>query len=243
MSSPKQSSTEKKGKNDKTRETCRRGPEDGYPFIVDEVFKQRRPEPLPEPVTVRRLAHPAGPHRTNKTAAAESEGSAVRVGDIAQRSTSAQVSSTQTPANNPLAASASGSEPSSRVSGTTHGQNQIKDSSKPIGSADRPASLLTTTPGAYAESDDGGVELPEHITFENNNDIARRVEAGSGLDRSHPSTPEDVSKHGGGGEGKLGVQLSIAVGKTCTTDVAEEGDELGRIFARLDALNRPDRGN
>jgi hypothetical protein len=36
MSSPEQSSTEKK--NDKTRETCRRGPEDGYPFIVDEVF-------------------------------------------------------------------------------------------------------------------------------------------------------------------------------------------------------------
>lgn len=37
MSSSDQSSTGKK-ENDKTRETCRRGPEDGYPFIVDEVF-------------------------------------------------------------------------------------------------------------------------------------------------------------------------------------------------------------
>ncbi|KAG9605768.1 hypothetical protein KCU77_g603, partial [Aureobasidium melanogenum] len=241
MTSPEQSSTEKK--NDKTCETCRRGPEDGYPFVVDEVFKQRGPEPLPEPVTVRRVSRPAGPHRTNKTASAESERSAVRVGDIAQRSTSAQVPSTQTPANNPLAVSASGSEPSSHVSETTRGQNLLKDNSKTIGSADRPASLLTTMPGAYAESDDGGVELPEHITSENKNDTARRVEAGSGPDRSDPSTPEDVSKHGGGGEGKLGAHLSIAAGKTCTRDVAEEGDKLERIFARLDALNRPGCGN
>ncbi|KAG9748703.1 hypothetical protein KCU73_g7019, partial [Aureobasidium melanogenum] len=179
MSSPEQSSTEKK--NDKTRETCRRGPEDGYPFIVDEVFKQRGPEPIPEPVTVRRVSRPAGPHRTSKKAAVvESESSAVRVGEVAPGSTSIQVSSMQTPANNPFAVSNAGSQPSSRISEITRGQHRIKDTSRPIESAARPASLHTTMPGVYAESDDGGVELPEHIDSEINHDAARRVEAGSG---------------------------------------------------------------
>ncbi|KAH0400110.1 hypothetical protein KCU89_g5521, partial [Aureobasidium melanogenum] len=200
MSSPEQSSTEKK--NDKTRETCRRGPEDGYPFIVDEVFKQRGPEPIPEPVTVRRVSRPAGPHRASKKAAVvESESSAVRVGEVAPGSTSIQVSSMQTPANNPFAVSNAGSQPSSRISEITRGQHQIKDTSRPIESAARPASLHTTMPGVYAESDDGGVELPEHIDSEINHDAARRVEAGSGRDSSGPGTPEHVSKHDGGGEG------------------------------------------
>lgn len=56
-------------------------------------------------------------------------------------------------------------------------------------------------PSVYAESDDGGVELPEHITSENNHDAARRVEAGSGPDSSGPGNPEDISKHNGSGEG------------------------------------------
>ncbi|KAG9663566.1 hypothetical protein KCU95_g7120, partial [Aureobasidium melanogenum] len=228
MSSPKQSATQKK--NDKTRETCRRGPEDGYPFIVDEVFRQRGPEPLPEPVTVRRGPRPAGPHHANKTAATGSE-----------RSTSTQVPSTQTLANNPLAVSTSGSKPSSSVSETTHGQHQIKDNSRPVESADRRASLHTAMPSVYAESDDGGVELPEHITSENNHDAARRVEAGSGPDSSGLGNPEDISKHNGSGEGR--GQLSTGADKTGAKDVAHEGDELERIFARLDALNKLRRGD
>ncbi|KAG9529421.1 hypothetical protein KCU93_g3476, partial [Aureobasidium melanogenum] len=242
MSSPEQSSTEKK--NDKTRETYRRGPEDGYPFIVDEVFKQRGPEPIPEPVAVRRVSRPAGPHRASKKAAVfESESSAVRVGEVAPGSTSIRVSSMQTPANNPFAVSNAGLQPSSRISEITRGQHQIKDTSRPIESAARPASLHTTMSGVYAESDDGGVELPEHIDSENNHDAARRVEAGSGPDSSGPGTPEDVSKHDGGGEGKLGFQPSTGAGKTGAKDVVHEGDKLERIFARLDALKRPGRGN
>ncbi|KAG9668420.1 hypothetical protein KCV03_g7906, partial [Aureobasidium melanogenum] len=242
MSSPEQSSTEKK--NNKTRETCRHGPEDGYPFIVDEVFKQRGPEPIPEPVAVRRVSRPAGPHRASKKAAVvESESSAVRVGEVAPGSTSIQVSSMQTPTNNPFAVSNAGLQPSSRISEITRGQHQIKDTSRPIESAARPASLHTNMPGVYAESDDGGVELPEHIDSEINHDAARRVEAGSGPDSSGAGTPEHVSKHDGGGEGKLGVQPSTGAGKTGAKDVAHEGDKLERIFARLDALKRPGRGN
>ncbi|KAH0270503.1 hypothetical protein KCU91_g8012, partial [Aureobasidium melanogenum] len=221
MSSSDQSSTGKE--NDKTRETCRRGPEDGYPFIVDEVF--RRPERLPEPVTVRRVSRPAGPHRTMKKVAAEPERSAFLVGNVAERSTPTQVSSTQTPANNSLALFTSGSKPCPRVSEATSGQKQMKDNSISITSADRPASIHTTMPGAYAESDDGGVELPEQITSENNHDAARKVKANDG------------------GEGKLGVQLSYGPGETGAEDSAQEGDKLASIFARLDALNRPRREN
>ncbi|KAG9724551.1 hypothetical protein KCU73_g13401, partial [Aureobasidium melanogenum] len=99
----------------------------------------------------------------------------------------------------------------------------------------------TTMPGVYAESDDGGVELPEHIDSEINHDAARRVEAGSGRDSSGPGTPEHVSKHDGGGEGR--DQPSTGAGKTGAKDVVHGGDKLGRIFARLDALKRPGRGN
>ncbi|KAG9954178.1 hypothetical protein KCU85_g530, partial [Aureobasidium melanogenum] len=241
MSSSDQSSTGKK-ENDKTRETCRRGPEDGYPFIVDEVFKQRRPEPLPEPVTVRRVSRPAGPHRTMKKVASEPERSAFLVGNVTERSTPTQVSSTQTPANNSLALFTGGSKPCPRVSEATSGQKQMKDNSISITSADRPASIHTTMPGAYAESDDGGVELPEQITSENNHDAARKVKAVSSSDSSGPGTPEDVSKQNDGGEGKLGVQLSYGPGETGAKDSAQEGDKLASILARLDALNRPRRG-
>jgi hypothetical protein len=121
----------------------------------------------------------------------------------------------QTLANNPFAVSNAGLQPSSRISEITRGQHQIKDTSRPIESAARPASLHTTMSGVYAESDDGGVELPEHIDSEINHDAARRVEAGSGPDSSGPGTPEHVSKHDGGGEGSKFKSLVATIMGFC----------------------------
>lgn len=164
---------------------------------------------------MRRVSRPAGPHRALKKVAAEPERSAVPVGDVTKRSTSAQVSSTQISANDPLVASANGSKPSSRISETIRGQDQIKDNSRILNSADRPVSLHTTMPGVYAESDDGGVELPEHITSGNNHDTSRNVEAGSGPDSSGSGTPEDVSKHDDGGEGSKFKSLVATIMGFC----------------------------
>lgn len=164
---------------------------------------------------MRRVSRPAGPHRTMKKVASEPERSAFLVGNVTERSTPTQVSSTQTPANNSLALFTGGSKPCPRVSEATSGQKQMKDNSISITSADRPASIHTTMPGAYAESDDGGVELPEQITSENNHDAARKVKAVSSSDSSGPGTPEDVSKQNDGGEGSKFKSLVATIMGFC----------------------------
>lgn len=164
---------------------------------------------------MRKGSRSAGPHRAIKTAAAESERNAVRVGDIAKRSTSGQVPSKQTPAGNPPVASTSESKPSSLVSETTRGQSQIKKNSRTIESADEPAALSTTMPGVYADSDDGGVDLPEHTTAGNNHNTARTVATETHSDSSGPGTPEDVSKHEGGGEGSKSKSLLATILGLC----------------------------
>ncbi|CAD0088346.1 unnamed protein product [Aureobasidium mustum] len=228
MSSPKQSSAEKKGK---VRETCRRGPEDGFPFITQRVTK-----PLEEPVVVRRGPRPAGPHRAIKKVAAESERNAVPVGDTTERNTSKQVAATQTSAKNPPAVSASDSKSSSLVSDSARGQHHTKDNSRMIKPAGEPETLSTTMPG-YADSDDGGVGLPQHITTKNDRDTARSVATQITSDSTGfaSGTPENVPKHDGG-------QLSAAADNMGARGVTDEGDELARIFAKLDALNRSRRG-
>lgn len=143
----------------------------------------------------------AGPHRAIKTAAAVSERNAVRVEDIAQRSTTSGDSFTQTSAGNSPVASTSETKPSSLVSETPRSQSQIKDNSRTMEPADGLAAFSTTVPGAYADSDDGGVELPEQTTSGNNHDAARRTLTKTHSDSSVPGAPADVSKHDGGDEG------------------------------------------
>ncbi|KAK6000505.1 hypothetical protein QM012_003751 [Aureobasidium pullulans] len=240
MSSPKQSSAEKKNK---IRETCRRGPENGFPFIVDEVFRQRGPISIPDPV-VRKGPRPAGPHRAIKTSAAESESNSVRIGETAERSTSNPVSSTQAPANNPSAVSTDESKPSSSYSSfpeTMHGQRQTEDSSMTFKPASEPAASSTTMPGTYAESEDGGVGLPEDTTSRNKHETAYKVATVTGSGGSSSGNHEDVPKDNGGDEGR--GQHNITASMTGTRDVAGGGDELGRIFARLAAINRSRRGD
>lgn len=153
----------------------------------------------------------AGPHRTIKKAAAEPERNVVHVGDVAQHKTSDQVPSTQTSTGNPSAASTRDFRPTSPVSETTRGQSQIKDNSRPVESANEPATPSTTMPGFYADSDDGGVELPEQITAENNHDSARKAASQIHSDSSGSSTPEDVSKLDVGGEASKSKSLLATI--------------------------------
>lgn len=153
----------------------------------------------------------AGPHRTIKKAATEPERNVVRVGDVAQHKTSDQIPSTQTSTGNLPAASTRDFRPSPPVSETTRGQSQIKDNSRTIESANEPATLSTTMPGVYADSDDGGVELPEQTTAGNNQDSARKATTETHSYSSGSGTPEDVSKLDGGGEGSKSKSLLATI--------------------------------
>lgn len=84
---------------------------------------------------------------------------------------------------------------------------------KPAG---EPATLSTTMPG-YADSDDGGVGLPQHITTKNNRDIARSVATQTTSDSTGfaSGTPENVPKHDGDDEGSKSKGLVEKILSLC----------------------------